>query len=332
MTDLLSAETFELPDVEVLALIDSDSASKSNEKGMLPLHIAIANKASSAVLDKLLVVFPEAVRTQATVGTPLHWAAFCDARVAVEKLLAFFPEGARMKINNGWPPLTFAAWGNASPTTIETLLTAFPAGAAAQDNNGRLPLHILHANLFHRPPAPAVIDKLLVAFPEGAATQDKDGKLPLHFAASGPSSEEATVIDKLLAAFPDGAHVRDKDGNCPDLCRPQRLARLERVAPALAKLERLQPGALNLLMAEVPGILKAASWHELDDKGIEALTALAIGRQAAGASVECAVNDRRGGGVGGWDWLRQDNIVYFAMVAALAVMVVSSLRQGRLHR
>lgn len=133
-------------DQQILELINVASAKTKEEiSGNLPLHYAVANQASEAVVKTLLEVHPDGAKVKGYNGClPLHYAAAIRAsssEAVARSLLTAHPEGAKERDDDGCLPLHYAAWKEASEAVVRALLEAHPDGAKEKDGGGWLPLH-----------------------------------------------------------------------------------------------------------------------------------------------------------------------------------------------
>ena len=97
---------------------------------MLPLHIAVADQASEAVVAALLAAHPGAAKERDKVLPPLlHTYTFC-----ADALRAYTGSPARLRdVQGGRLPLHVAAQFKASEGVVAALLVAHPGAAAEED-------------------------------------------------------------------------------------------------------------------------------------------------------------------------------------------------------
>ena len=180
--------------------------------GMLPLHLAIQNKAHDAVVLHLLAQYPEGCRVHESheERLPLHFACEKEASDAVvSALLTAHFEASRMATTKGYLPLHIAAERDTTAFVLNALLMAAPDSPKAAATNGCLPLHRAvkyQAQL-------GLVRALLDAYPAAASTKDVRGCLPLHWAAGKLAAED--VVEALLAAHPEAANTADNEGSMP---------------------------------------------------------------------------------------------------------------------
>ena len=188
----------------------------------LPLHHAVRKKASLAVVQELLRVFPEGAERKTKDGLlPLHHATRKakknkEALNVVKELLASYPDGAQVPDTaDGNLPLHNAIRKEAPPEVIEEVLKAYEDAVEVEDMDGFLPLH--YAALIH--PPIRVFKALLDVHKDGAkhwggtVKLETDEELPLHCAARTQAPVE--VIEVLLQACPGAAKETTKDGFLP---------------------------------------------------------------------------------------------------------------------
>eukprot|EP00966_Prymnesium_polylepis_P292859 6763882-Prymnesium_polylepis.1 len=87
-------------EADVLAHVDAQpgDVAVKDDAGRLPLHVAVDNKASDAVVKKLLEAYPQAaaITTGYDKKLPLHLAVRSQpSEVVVQLLLDAYPEGAQ---------------------------------------------------------------------------------------------------------------------------------------------------------------------------------------------------------------------------------------------
>jgi hypothetical protein len=188
-------------------------ANETNEGGLLPLHAAVQPHnywyrltcAPTAVVQRLVDAFPDAVRTRTGAGgeekkggdeenkggdegqgaLPLHLALRLWSELAL-------PETS---LGDGFTERD-------QLDSVALLLAAFPDAVVQPDAKGRLPLH--EALRVGTPTALAV--SLLRASPKAASLRDERGLLPLHYAV-GVAWPDAAALQALLTAHPGAAMV-----------------------------------------------------------------------------------------------------------------------------
>jgi len=177
----------------------------------LPLHKACVLQPPAALIEALLLAYPDAAKSKDQDGwLPLHCACFYGANEEVIKaLLQSHPKASQSKDDEGRLPLHYACLKGASQGIVDALLEAFAKGALSKDDEGRLPIH--HACGKGAPEA--VIDALLKASPKGAQTKDDQGRVPLHHACRKNASER--VIRTLLRVYPRASQIKDDQDKLP---------------------------------------------------------------------------------------------------------------------
>jgi len=205
--------------VSELIKIYPQGARERDERGNVPLCLALKASASLEVLVLLLGAYPEIVHIPNKGKLPLHVAAQYKAPLEfITELITLFSQGARETDEYGNLPLHLAAEAKCSYATICALVDAYPEGATAKNKRGKqatdhlaLPLH--HACRFAAPTEQIL--GLLQAQPKLATTKDRQGNLPLHLALCVSEAPCFSVIEALIAHFPDGVKEMDSDGNLP---------------------------------------------------------------------------------------------------------------------
>jgi hypothetical protein len=176
----------------------------------LPISAALVMNMGIAVVRRLMVAFPETIRTTDSEQgrTLLHWAAGfnSDASVVSEIIRMSMMHGIGLfeKDKEGGLPLHVAAANNPNEKVIAALLEGPTTtrrsrheAADEKDNDGRLPLH--RAARFNS--NEKVIEELQKAFPGAACRKDNDGLLPLHAAAGTGSNSNEKTLQQLLDAY-----------------------------------------------------------------------------------------------------------------------------------
>lgn len=121
-----------------------EEASRSNDRGNLPLHAACSFRATRDAVDVLLRAYPPGSSHANGVGNlPLHQAVTWRASLEVaEALLHHHPEGASARNNYGSLPLHLAASNNAASEIIKLLIDAYPDALHLQNDDGMTPLDL----------------------------------------------------------------------------------------------------------------------------------------------------------------------------------------------
>ena len=164
-TDLHYAAALNLPElVEALLLGGADAAARLKDDGK-PLSGELQQSL------RRLDLFSRFVRRG---YTPLHVAAFNNARQAATRLIAA-GAGIRAKDSTGRTPLHAAAYGNAEE--VATLLITHGANPRAEDENGATPLHDAALG------SAVEVASLLIGRGADIRAEDNGGRTPLHWAA-----------------------------------------------------------------------------------------------------------------------------------------------------
>jgi ankyrin repeat protein len=203
----------------------SDGASKEDEKGYLPLHLALCRNRKKNANGKVIV--PDGSGT-------------CSGQTIAVLLRAYTP-AAEMKCvweadEDGLLPLHYACKTNAKIGVVKALLNVFPQ-AVTETGGGMMPLHWAALRRNNE-----VIATLITAYPDGASKKckmddiyDREGYLPLHLALcrnrkkntngkvivpDGSGTCSGQTIAVLLRAYPPAAEMKcvweaDEDGLLP---------------------------------------------------------------------------------------------------------------------
>jgi len=179
---------------------------------MLPLHLAIQNRASEAVILELITAYPEAtgVTEPQEFKLPLHFGCEMVASdTVISELLTVNFLASRESTKSGCLPMHFAAEHDTSDFVMKGLLMANPESCKVKTSSGCLALHRAC-----KTEAPASVVKTLLEFyPAAAENPDVRGSLPVHWAVGKHQSN--AVISALMNVYPEGCKVADNDGNKP---------------------------------------------------------------------------------------------------------------------
>jgi ankyrin repeat protein len=203
---------------EMLMKADRESITRKDERGHLPLHVALVYGQTNDMVRTLLKANPAACAVPAERGSfPLHLVLNPHFPVTVVKeILKEHPKAVFEANNEGLTPLHLACT-RGSVECVELILKANPAAAAMYARNRGLPLHVAaSAGALGRldPKSASEICQALVhAFPDAATRVDEEGRLPIHLAAESETGKE--VIETLYIAFPGGIHHVDAGGRSP---------------------------------------------------------------------------------------------------------------------
>jgi ankyrin repeat protein len=212
-----------------------------NDIGMVPLRVAIRNKASTDVILRLIDANPDAVTSFGISGkTCLHLACMHHADLKVfHRLLSIWPEAAAWKDRQGWHPLHMACLCDISEESIRAILDAYPQAARLScSNDGELPLHF--AALKGLPLV--TLQEIYEKNPDAIAVRTKThGWMPLHLACSNQNIS-STTIRFLLEENRAAAQFRGKHcGSLPfDIatrcgCDPEILEMLSQASSSVMK-------------------------------------------------------------------------------------------------
>jgi ankyrin repeat protein len=188
---------------------------QSDLNGQLPLHVAVANMATTETVAFLTDRCAAAALQADNDGmTPLHLACSVEKPVLaiIEDLTEVGPQAGERLSKNQETPLLIAIRLKADPAILKDLIISHPKAACIPDGAGLLPLHsaIKHKATYE------VIRDLVRAHPDGVRTWDnKENKnLPVHMAVQYESNE--FDVYKLLARkYPDGLEATNAAGQTP---------------------------------------------------------------------------------------------------------------------
>ena len=191
-----------------------EGAGNKNDNEELPLHYALEEKFPPRFLNELYKAYPEAAKIQSRASgkLPLHIAVekVCEL-VVVEKLIRVHPEGVKTLNKNGELPLHIAVENKCKLDVVGALLRTHPDGVKTKDNEGRLPLHVAGRCGLD------VVKALLEAYAAGAKEKTNEGMLPLHSILKWQTADskcDIAVVKAVLKAYPHGARVQH-DGKLP---------------------------------------------------------------------------------------------------------------------
>ena len=184
---------------------------EKDEKGRVPLHIAVSTDAGLHVVEALLQARPEAARVRcASNKLPLHYAMeskLSQRMPVVKALLAACPEAATHDHTGELPyqdDLLYCAVANGASDAVGPLLQAqLPV---AQDSMSSLQQkgHTLRLALKNHMHSSA--EELVRAYPEAAAEPDDSGALPLDLVSDNAPID---LIKTLLWAHCKAAVVHE---------------------------------------------------------------------------------------------------------------------------
>ena len=196
-----------------------EEASRTNDRGNLPLHAACSFMATRDAVDALLRAYPRGSSAANGVGNlPLHQAVMWRASFeVVEALLHHHPEGASARNNHGSLPLHLAASNNATSEIIKLLIDAYPDALHLQNDDGMTPLDLAMGG-------------------GGGAGADKDGSGASSVGGGGGGGGAATL------ANPSDAVLAMLEGKPP----PPELTLRQRAERYMERADELERKALNL--------------------------------------------------------------------------------------
>jgi len=184
-----------------------------DEKGRLPLHLALKMHFPFISIYFLIKHWPESVQEKTIYGkVPLHYVRFDNEQSLryVQMLVQAWPDAVREQDDRGRLPLHYACF-NASGQPegiIQLLVECWPESLLVSTIAGNLPLHV--ACSYH---SPSVTRYLINASPQSVQFQNKDLHLPLHYALETRQTDE--VIQMLVECWPKSLLVSTNAGNLP---------------------------------------------------------------------------------------------------------------------
>ncbi len=240
--------------LQILMHLNPSAVQIPDNKGSLPLHRIVENKAKSHWsrdgAKEIYEAHPSGIRSPDADGRlPLHRAATAwisqgeasqeatFARSVFSNLLELHPDAAALTDHFGQLPLHIAAkYASTWDSQLQSLVDQFPQAVRARTGiqlGNRLPLHIASSN----PSAePSLILKLVELHPRATSQADREGKLPLHLACEIGLSWKA--IQAIQEAYPEAIRQSTPGGWNP----LQLAATSHRASPELiANLVELNP-------------------------------------------------------------------------------------------
>lgn len=284
------------------------AASTPNIHGDTPLHLAASNKDSSTKLLSLLLVQQGTVSLSIrnhSGDVPLHKAIACKASYEVIDLLIHHDSGAALQIPNkrGWLPLHTACQQAAviDIAVIIRLVEVWPVAVASRTKNGSIPLHFA---CNHKNALLDVITFLVSNWPanddheeqqdQQEAEIDQDfqginvattaGDTPLHYCCYQQTPR--AIIRYLLSICPQAIIALNKDGKTPldRARRPYRDTHSRSTVNWLTKkfhqqfllaLEKATPSSNSTIMThDLRQLIRThpdLCCHRVDDQGLLAL-------------------------------------------------------------
>ena len=193
----------------------SDGASKEDEKGYLPLHLALCRNRKKNANGKVIVPDGSGTCSGQTIAVllraytpaaemkcvweadedgllPLHYACKTNAKIEVVKaLLKANVKAVEEAAKDGWLPLHYACAHNENKDIVEALLKEFPKAAEKTTYLGKLPLDV----------TASTGQKRLPTWGSCLWTEKTTylGKLPLELALGTANTE---VVATLITACP----------------------------------------------------------------------------------------------------------------------------------
>mmetsp|Transcript_9511 Transcript_9511/g.19238 ORF Transcript_9511/g.19238 Transcript_9511/m.19238 type:complete len:257 (+) Transcript_9511:163-933(+) len=195
------------------------SKTKAGAPGATPLMIALENRASDAVVRKLLDYFPAAAAITHNGSLPLHIAAklgVCGPLV-VEHLLQVHPDAVRAKEahDDEFLPVHLAMrHAQVQEKVVHLLVAHYPFHEMSLVDLIKCGEQNAWDQRRSRAPATEAALRLLELDPTLAQeARALDEALPLHMAFIYGSADELCI--RLLEVFPEAARRPDKKGNRP---------------------------------------------------------------------------------------------------------------------
>lgn len=144
----------------------------NNKYGMYPLHVSCFYAQSETIVQELIKVCPEAVRSKDSYGRyPLFYAYTSNQNeIVIQELITLFPEAAKQKDMYGMYPLHTALKSCKSETIVQELIKIFPEAVQSKDNNGLYPLFYAYTSKQSK----VIIQELIEMFPEANEQHEED--------------------------------------------------------------------------------------------------------------------------------------------------------------
>jgi len=168
-----------------------------------PLHVIVALGAGLDCVEACYNANPEAAK-DSSVGTPLHFAATCNATTEVVHFLAK-KDRSFLKVTNknGKTPLHLACEHGSDASTVLALTSRCPQAAAMVDKVGRTPLHWACAS---KQPILEVVQDLTQVYAAAGHVRDYHGMTPLTVALENAFASEE-ILHQVI--HPESASLRN---------------------------------------------------------------------------------------------------------------------------
>jgi ankyrin repeat protein len=295
-----------------------DALLEADDKGRLPLHLALIWGTPAVTVLSLLRASPQACQ-QAELSQralPLHLALQhgADEEVALA-ILDQYPKAARQRRKGRQLPLHATDYGRTSLRVVDRVIESNPSALSAIDSTGRAPLHqalrsradedlIVHLleskprmsrrrDKFGRAPlhyailfdaTPKVVFALLRAAPASCTWPSVAGRLPLHLSAARSAYATEAAFEMLLVEAPGALEAIDNEGRTPLHLAAQHSA-------SVAVVQRLSDA--NPTALRTPDSYGALPLHLCAEHNPSGRIALWLLRAAPDACAQCDVCRRR---------------------------------------
>eukprot|EP00753_Platysulcus_tardus_P008709 PLAT16183.2.p1 GENE.PLAT16183.2~~PLAT16183.2.p1 ORF type:complete len:614 (+),score=210.71 PLAT16183.2:62-1843(+) len=197
---------------EMLLAAAPEAASAKSEHGNLAMHTAVQYGAPAAVLQMLIDVNSEALRTHNNIGfMPAHYIGRGLSVEAAALVADSYPQALKELSEAGSLPLHRSVCNGASADVVVALVERFPEAVQLPGEHGFYPLHCVG-----RQSTFAVAELLLHAYPEAPRHETGAGSLPLHTAVL--QGAPIDVQQLFLEALPEAASFKNHRGFTPLHC------------------------------------------------------------------------------------------------------------------
>ena len=199
---------------EFLLNHDRGAVMKHNNRGLLPLHLAIERLRKRGIIKLLFNAYPEAILQKCGGRSFLEYVRqqYDSGRIAsfFESQLDFIHQSKydTTPDENGQLPIHRILHKENLPSgTVYLMAKANPASLTTADNQGRIPLHIAvkHRDL-------SIVRQLIQANHKSLQISDLRGNCALHYACLAGNYN---IISCILDKFTHGASTRNFDHKLP---------------------------------------------------------------------------------------------------------------------
>jgi ankyrin repeat protein len=196
-----------------------DGCKRKNTRGDLALHDAVRSGKSSAVIQSLTDIYPDAIIIKDNEGfSPIHLVVsgrmYSKHQQAAIILLFVQANSKALTVQNeeglALPHLVVLDRQMDDLHVLETLLSSHKECASVKCRRGDLPIHYAVQSRAPR----LLIAALIAVYPDGLRTKDREGDLPLHCAARRTNCS-IDEVEQLTAGSGKTVLAEAKDGFIP---------------------------------------------------------------------------------------------------------------------